>query len=335
MSDIFTLNTIHLTPELGMTFKNYRIENNITAKSLTIKFEKSSSYITKLEKGIIKKIDSSLFIQMCNYISGSENGLIDFLNKASQSYASYSAETKLSITNIDDLLVEHSIPSDFIDTIKKYLTSHNISLAELTDKINSNRSVCNYAGYEGAPSNEWYVYNNDYDNIFIKLAIPQTYIDDLLTGKLLTIHIVIAEAILYSMYSFSADDDKARKLANSKLALYHILRIRGGNIVHVSDSNFEELFGNIEPEVADSLKGITSGLKLIATISKKDGYGASRLKQINSNLKQDLGFGFAYMSTDLTTLEKKSKEKKQEFLNDLKKLIQKYSSDSDGIDFYE
>ena len=32
MSDIFSIKTVPITPELGMALKNYRIENKITAK---------------------------------------------------------------------------------------------------------------------------------------------------------------------------------------------------------------------------------------------------------------------------------------------------------------
>ena len=58
MSDMFTLKTIPLTPELGMALKNFRIENKVTAKSITEKFNKASSYISKLEKyGKLKLFD--------------------------------------------------------------------------------------------------------------------------------------------------------------------------------------------------------------------------------------------------------------------------------------
>ena len=50
MSDIFTLKTIPLTAEIGMALKNFRIEHEITASSITAEFSKSSSYITKLDK---------------------------------------------------------------------------------------------------------------------------------------------------------------------------------------------------------------------------------------------------------------------------------------------
>ena len=42
MSDIFTLKSIPLTPDIGMALKNFRIENKVTAKSITEKFDRAS-----------------------------------------------------------------------------------------------------------------------------------------------------------------------------------------------------------------------------------------------------------------------------------------------------
>ena len=81
MSDIFTLQTVPLTPDIGMALKNFRIENKITAKSITEKFDRASSYISKLEKGNIKKIDGNFLIQLCNFITGTDDGLSIFLKK--------------------------------------------------------------------------------------------------------------------------------------------------------------------------------------------------------------------------------------------------------------
>ena len=73
---------------------------------------------------------------------------------------------------------------------------------------------------------------------------------------------------------------------------------------------------------------------MISTLTKKDDYGLNKLKQIQNNLVTDIAFYFAYMSLDTTGLKQKSMTKKQDFLDELKALIQKYSSDSDGIDLY-
>lgn len=330
MSDIFTLKTVPLTPELGMALKNFRIEKKVTAKNITEKFKKSSSYITKLEKGDIKKIEGDFLVELCNYISGSEDGLSEFLNRSSHNYKEYSNETKFIIMNIDDLLLEHTIPENLISEIKKYISSHKLTISQLVETVNSNKDILDRDDYETLPLNIWYDKNFDIDNAAIKLSIPPIYIENLLKQELQTIHRVIAEAILYSLYKLGKEDTP-HYLAHDKLELYHILPAR--SVIRVTPDNVENIFGGLEPDTANALKEVTSGLKLITTLTKA--YGAKRIKQISNNLEEDLGFCFAYMSIDIVELEKKDKEKKQQFLDELKSLVEKYSQEDTGIDIYE
>lgn len=330
MSDIFTLKTVPLTPELGMALKNFRIENKVTAKSITEKFDKASSYVSKLEKGDIKKIEGDFLIQLCNYIAGSERGLSDFLNRLSQSYKEFTNETKLIVMNIDDLLLEHTVPINLVLEMNDYLSSHGLTTAQLVDMVNANGDIADREDYEKFPANIWHEKDFDIDNAAIKLSIPSIYIEDLLNQKIVTIHRVIIEAILYSLYKLGKEE-KPHYVAHSKLDLYHLLPAR--SVIRVTPDNIDNIFGGLEPDTADALKDVTSGLKLITTISKS--YGAKRIKQIASNMDEDLGFCFAYMSVDIVELEKKDKDKKKQFLEELKALVDKYSQEDTGIDLYE
>lgn len=330
MSDIFTLKTVPLTPELGMALKNFRIENKITAKSISKKFDKSSSYITKMEKGDIKKVTGDFLIELCNYITDSANGLSFFLNRLSQSYKEFSNETKLIVMNIDDLLLDHTMPMKLVSEINEYIKSHNLTIAQLVDKVNANDDIANMEGYEKLPTNIWYEKNSDIDNAAIKLSIPTVYIEDLLNEKITTIHRVIIQAILYSLYKLGKED-KPHYIVNDKLDLYHLIPAR--RVIRVTPDNIDNIFGGLEPDAADALKDVTSKLKLITTISQSN--GSKRIKQIASNLNEDLGFYFAYMSLDIVELEKKDKDKKIQFLNELKALVEKYSQEDTGIDLYE
>lgn len=330
MSDMFTLKTVPLTPELGMALKNFRIENKVTAKSITEKFDKASSYVSKLEKGDIKKIEGDFLIQLCNYIAGSERGLSDFLNRLTQSYKEFTNETKLIVMNIDDLLLEHTVPINLVLEMNDYLSEHGLTTAQLVDMVNANGDIADREDYEKFPINIWHENNFDIDNVAIKLSIPSIYIEDLLNQKIVTIHRVIIEAILYSLYKLGKEE-KPHYVAHNKLDLYHLLPAR--SVIRVTPDNIDNIFGGLEPDTADALKDVASGLKLITTISKS--YGAKRIKQIANNMDEDLGFCFAYMSVDIVELEKKDKDKKKQFLEELKALVEKYSQEDTGIDLYE
>lgn len=330
MNDIFTIKTIPLTQDIGMALKNFRIENKVTAKSITEKFGKASSYISKLEKSDIKKINSNFLIQLCNFITKTDDGLGIFLSKLSQTYRNFTDESKIIIMNIDDLLYEQQVPPQMIDEINKYINSHNLSLSQIVDTVNSNNDISARDDYNDLPLNIWYSPNDDIDNAAIKMSIPLSYVENLLSGKIITIHRVIAEAILYALYQCGKEKN-ARDIANDKLKLYHIIPRRV--VVTLTPDNIENIFGGLEPDTSDALKNVIMQLRLITTVTKE--YGSKRIKQLCNNLGEDLGFCFAYMSLNLVELEQKDKEKKTEFLNDLKSLIDKYSAPESGIDIYE
>lgn len=334
MSDIFTLKTVPLTPELGMALKNFRIENNKTAKAVIEKFSKASSYLTKLEKGDIKKIDSKFLIELCNYITETGEGLTTFVKRIAPNYLSYSDESKLIITNIDDLLIEHNVPSALITDITDYMKKNNICVQQLVSKINANEDIINSPYFNSAPINEWIMSDHQITSAMIKLDVPDSYVQDLIDQKISTAHCVIVEAILYALYRLG-DEEHAQTLANSKLHINNIFHYRGGNIVEINDDNMDNLFGGLEPEVSNDLQDIAFGLKIATSLSKQDGNGAKRIKQIKLNLHTDLGFTFAYMSVDLLKLTKKDKEKKKSFLRELRELVQKYSQDETGFDIYD
>lgn len=329
MSDIFTLQTVPLTPDIGMALKNFRIENKITAKSITEKFDRASSYISKLEKGDIKKIDGDFLIQLCNFITGSDNGLSTFLKKLAQSYKDFTDESKIIIMNIDDLLYEHNVSSKLIEEINGYVSRHNIPISKIATTINLNSDITDRDYYNDLPLNIWYSPNN-IDNAAIKISVPLSYVEDLLSGKITTIHRVIAEVILYALYKCGGEKNP-RGVANNVLNLYRIVPQR--STIGLSSKNADNIYNGLEPDTSVALKSVITDLHLITAAT--DEYGSKRIKQLYYNLSQDLGFCFAYMTLNLVDIGKKDKEKKKEFLNELKSLIDKFSQEDSGIDLYE
>ncbi len=334
MSDIFTMKTVPLTSELGIALKKFRIEqpNKVTASSMVSHFKKASSFFSKLENGDIKKIESDFLIEICNFISGTENGLSDFITGLSSSYTSFSDETKLIIMNIDDLIISRIIPANMIREINEYMNLHNITIPQLTEKINLNEDIIKYEYFEKMKTNIWESPSNNIDSAAIKLYVPQVYIEDLLlTDKIHMIHRVIAEAILYSLFRLGNESNPSA-LAHNKLRQY---QMTGNRIIKITADKMNTILDEIglEPDTAKALKSVTSNLKFITTMTKE--YGSKKIKQIANNMDTDISFYFAYMAQDVQQLSSKDKEKKTEFLRELKSLIDKYSQEDTNIDMYE
>ena len=327
---MFTLKTVSVTEELGIALKNFRISHRITGKRIIEEFGKSTSYLTKLEKGSIKKIDGLFLVQLCNYIEGSDNGLKLFLEKLSQDYSSYSNETKFAIMNIDDLLLEHSVSIDFISNINNYASKKNIAVADLVKEINANNDIADWEDFNTMPENIWYNKNFDIDAAAIKLVIPADYIENLLNGNVKSIHRVIAEVILYSLYKLGEEEHPHDK-AYDELKLYGLLPTR--IIKQMAQDNMKDTFEGLEPDMIVALQNIIDGFKFVLLAAKP--YGTRRLKQISYNMNGDLGFSLAYMSMPIIELEKRDRPQKEKFLKELSELIKEYSKEDTGINIYE
>lgn len=332
MSDIFTIKTINLTPMIGMCFKAFRIKNDVTAKSITEHFNRANSYISKFEKGDIKKIDTAFFSDLCNFVSKSDYGLKLFLEEVSKSQDNLDDVTRISIINLDDLFIDYPIPKAFTQQLVKYMDKKNISISQLTQKINSNDDIKTMPGYNDFPPNQWCQPNGTNTEV-IKFSIPCDYIESLLQANILSAHRSILEGVLYNLFSLGGMD-RPRLAAAKFLFDYNIKRYSEPPMVDVE--SIKEIRDNLTPDIRRRIEIINSSLKQIASLTTVNNYSERRLKNIQCNLTNDLAFAFAFMSIDLSDMSSCSVEQRQSFLDDIKKLILKYSSEKKTeLEIYE
>lgn len=333
MMDQYTLENVQITEEFGRALKTLRTANKVSGKAIADAIGKSQAYISKLERGGIKSINSEAFISYCNNSTKSDKGVQQFIKTVSDENKNLPLIAEVSLTNIDDLLVFHKVPQELIKDISDYMAESNLSAIDVAKRVNENASISDLPYYNSLPENLWYCAGDSYDDIVIRMHLSSEYVEKFLSGKIEHIHRVIAEAILYAMYSFSYGSQEARETANSKLVASRILRFRGQNVILANSQNVERIFGNLSPETADALTDIITGLKVISGL-RHDTTG-NGIRKIRSNFTNDPGFYYAIMSTDYSDLRDKSKDLKQEFLNEMRQLIQKYSKKEDNIELYE
>lgn len=60
----------------------------------------------------------------------------------------------------------------------------------------------------------------------------------------------------------------------------------------------------------------------------------SSLNKLSHNLQEDVAFAFAYLDTDLTSLKSKSRKQKQQFLDEVRELVIKYSKEKPDIELF-
>lgn len=342
MSDLFTLKYVSITSTLGEIIKQQRLTAGIKSQDVTKHIGKTAGYLSKLEKGLIKKLDTDIFVSICNFVfDNSEDtvvqpyGVIEFLKAAYQKYPSFSEAEKNTLQNIDDLLVIHDLPIQLIEEIRKYMKKKDISVGDLCKQINSNTDLQNQGiNFSNLDSNVWILNGETIDTAIIKLSMPIQYLEALLSGQIQHVHRVILEGVLNSLYILGKED-RPHRLANSKLTSASVLRIFGQNMVSVNAKNVDIIFDpeNMDPKVFESLQNISTALKLIANTSKDQ--GRAGIKQIADNFDSSIGFYYAFIRNDLTPLKDKTKAQKQNFLNEVKELIKKYSEESLELETFD
>lgn len=329
---------IQLTPQLCDLIKSFRIRNEKTAKDICIAIGKTPSYLSKIESGSTKKIDVSVFIEFCNAVSNSSVGVKRFIQFAFQDETDYTDDTFLALTNIDDVIYEFVPPKDLITYIKTKMTSNNISIIDLVNELNSNKDLSDIeiSNYNSLPNNIFVFVDEEKNRFVIKLNYNTDTIKKILENSEKTNHVTL-EAILYSLYKlYGIQSDKAHiKAINTLENRFKVSSIRKVKTISISSKEDEEKYlGKLEPNVENNYRSVIQGIRLALLLSQSKG-GSERIQTMDKNLRQNLGFSFSFMSTDLEKIMPLSKDLKRDFLKDLNKLIEEYSSKTDeNIDFF-
>lgn len=331
---------IPLTVQLGELIKSFRIRNEKTAKDLSTLIGKTPSYLSKLESGSIKKIDSDLFEKLCNTIIGNDEGIKSFIEFAFKSNNTYDDDTFLTLSNIDDVLYKFKPPVELTEYIQTELNKHNLSITDLTTELNANTDLHDLSSevFSSLPENIFAYADAEKKHSVIKLSYSTKVIGEILNNSSETNYITL-EAMLYALFKLCGQaKDEARisavKTLNNKYKINSIRKYKTKTIFINSIEDEEKYLGKLEPDAEKNYLKVIKGIRIALILSQSKG-GAERIETLNRNLKANLGFTFSFISTDLEKILPLSKELKSDFMKDLNKLIESYAEKKDeNTDFF-
>ena len=320
------MDTIYFNVELGDILRTFRKSYNKTSASVADAIDKKAPYLSKLESGQVKKIAATDFIKICNYITDSENGIVFFIETAfNKDNIDYADETFITLINIDEVLYHFPTPNELVRYVSQYIEENSIEIKDIILELNANNDLANLPPevYKNMIPNLWYK-NSDDRGCSIKLEIPAMQVTDFFTGNLSKTNYVFLEALLYTIYRLNNISPETAHLdTNNTLKEHHIFKLRATK--HITSKNLSEVFGDLEPQVQKDFNSVLEALKFILFVSQNKG-GDKRISTIKNNIEKDLGYTFAFMATDISTICDLSRDKKMTFLKDLKALVDKYSS---------
>ena len=341
MLDSYTPPYVMITPEIGEILKQFRLSKNVSSKAIADALHKTPSYVTKMERGHLKKIDTESFLSICNRISDSTNGVFGFLDKAREIMRSmkktepFSPETRLSLLNINDCTAPAIVSSRLRQYINEYIELHEISIDSLVEMINRNEDIRMEPGFHILSENEWsllttYKNGDKYEMLAYKACFSTEYINGILDGSIETTH----RAILCILIQNAARITNSDHLYSSVETILDSFDIPAFSFIY-GDTNTGENLNDVtgfDTVTRFLVQDIISSFKTI--FEKYPDHGIPGLTKLSVNLQNDLGFTYAFLNTDLNPLKDKTKEQKQQFLNEVRDLVKKYAEQEPEVELF-
>ena len=328
MNNTIPLKNVGITKTVANSLRMVRISHNVNASDLAGVLHKSSAYISKLEKGGIQKLKPDVFKTICDYITGSDDGMTEVVQAIAKSMSSLDTDTSITVKNIDDLLILRPVTHDFLTFVKSFMQDCSISSSALLNKINSSHydSLSNDLDME---KNVW-IHHPFYDNASIFIcSLPDGFIDEFLNGAMQDIQRIYAEGILNALSELSGKDNTERqRFVDDAIAKFHFQRC------YDNSEDFMELYKYGISQMPQSAQSIFLKLnKLLSELwIKSPTTVQTSLSQMIETLEHSPGFMLALIRMDYSEITRKTASEKKAFIGEVEKLVSHYEEQTDPVD---
>lgn len=329
-----------ITPELADTLRLLRIQNNISAKDLSVHINKSPSYITKLEKCYIKSVDSDLIDNILKYITNDDtegNKLAEeIFSTLKHKYSKEEIDQQVWFTNYDTVFRQIPVSDTLIEFINSKIQDNNISIDYLLSRINSNEALPDEDKQDASIANNiWYASKACNNTQAIKIKMHKEQLATLLVGKLSSAPYYAIMTILFYILKIEKfkdksviTDDEYKELMDETKAILNSFKfyslIEKANIIAMADSKeqLSNLLNTFDYDNQILISEVLSNFKLASDFNVK--LTNDRLKLFLSNLNWDLWFTLKIISFDFYKLETIDIDSKKALLIEVEKLLNSY-----------
>ena len=328
-----------VTQQLADSIKMIRQQNNIQSKAVAEHVGKSSAYISRLEKGEIKSIDSVLLDKILEYICGDniESGeIVSVLyDTLTIRYSKEEIDKQIWLMNYDMIARRVPIPEELVKSINEMMESYSISRPHLLERINANESLtAEEISDSSIEYNRWYS-KDDGKKQIIKMKLEMQDLDVILDKKARSSPYIIILSILYYILKIAeygddtdlSDNDNADLMekATQILNAHKFYSIAEKNKILKTirtEQQYNELLSTFDIENSNIISDIIAGFKYASETDVQT--ANSRLKAFDKNLRWDIWFILRIISLNYQKLDDLSTTLKREFIHEIEELINTY-----------
>lgn len=325
---------INVTDTLRDTIKKYRKEVGLRGDTLARALKKNTSYISQLETGKIKTIDTSLLTQIFEEIFKDEkttdkNKKIEDILKQlnfSLSDKELKRQSWMRVMDLQERLIP--IPDSIISYIKDKLEKLNLTSEELINIVNQNQDLydSNYSEDELDKMEDNKVYvtrTNNAESTRIKFNLDSTFLSDILDKKIVRCNFITMQGIIYNIL-LKEGIDKNIAYDNAQDILFE-----HKFYTMLKKQHLEKNSDNLAPYDVQFRKNLNTLADLLNTINNhQPDFLNHILEPFIKNIEKEPSLTLSIIKRDLTSLHKMSKENKANFISDFTELISKYETNS-------
>lgn len=337
---------ITLDMNLCQSLKDLRKSNNLSGKQLSALLNKSPAYISKLETNAIKKIevDDLLDIFKCIFSDDKETFRIkfdEFIKNCEFKRSKKDIEQADWQRNFDTVIRIIPIVGDLPEFIISELNRLDKSVSDVVNRANINEDLDEKKKrlLLKLPSNFWHTLfvdtKDECTSIIIDLSVSE--IEDILKGKVQESNFITLQAFLYNLYKyeFPNDFEKAYKKAENELFNHQFFTIeeKFRRKKENKDAESNTILTEHDKKNIKLGNDIIHGFQTASQFNIK--YANEHMQMICNNMHSDLMFSIAYFSLDTSKLSSLSKDDKTKFLQDVKRLIDKYASADKQLEIFD
>lgn len=336
------MSKVTLSPEMADTIRELRNKNKIASKDIAATLKKSTSYVSKVENGLIKSIDEDILDKILEIILPNLNSPQErteyLLQHQIQKTGSDATENILWFYNIDTVYRQIPISKELINEINDIMCSSGITTEQLVARINSNEEISEASASDDTlPYNEWIESTEPDTNMIIRMKLTQAEVDRILHGETTVCNYITIQAIVNYLFKFKMFPnskmltlDERREVVNAWQALldkhkFFTMSRKEKLLSQVRSQNEEDLILN-EFDLKNK-ETINLMLKYLKVMSDMDIVTTNTsLERFLSDAQWDPMFMLKLMGLHFSIVGDLSYTNKREMLREIKGIISKYSN---------
>lgn len=345
------MSRVIITNELSDTIRDFRIRNNIQSTDLSLQLNKSPAFVSRIEKGKVKTIDSETLYKLLKCLIREESDTQiaeDIYRSLTIRYSSEEIKKQLWFTNFDTVKCYIPIPSSLIDDINDKISLMDISREYLLYRINTNEAIPDdEINDTSIPNNIWYISNKD-GRINIKVLIKSEILNAILDKVKISMPYIYIMAISYYLFKIEKYGEKT-EITNDEyfelmekvteyLNSFKFYSVSEKNKLLASSKSQEEYRQILNSFDVENYELVNRILSLIRYASDRNITDTNdKLKLLYKNMSWDLGFMLKALSLDYYKLDSLSFTEKKSLIGEINDLISSYLKESEHkppIEYY-